>query len=1196
VPRNLALTGHYGSGKSSVLVEVERRLGPRAMNLALSSLGADATRLGRVDDEGKPPALTNLIQKEIVKQLLYRERPAKMRGSHYPRIDQFRILPAVGWALVVAGTFAAVSVLAGLEFRIRDMLTMLLPLGFEWSAWAAVMTLSLLTGVLGFFILRALHGRVRIEKLSAGPAAVSLTNAGNTYFDEYLDEIVFYFQRSGVRVVVFEDLDRFNDPHIFETLRELNTVLNNSKQIRAKPITFVYAIRDSIFQLLDANDPVLERLEDAPATQSPAADSSADSGPADGRHESPVTSRTKFFDLVVPIVPFLSHRTARDKLRKVFSDLPSAPSKAVMDVVAPYLTDMRLIKNIRNEYAVFAGRILPPRGKANLNPDRLFAMVVYKNVQMQDFEDIREGNGRIDDVYEAYRALVTRHAARCDTEIRTARTRLANISSAGPRAGVYGRRLGEVLPILAPLTGYSWSPSTTIRTNRDGFTVRDANTEEFWATASAAGGIALPQWGNRSLDAAALSTLLGLPLEPEDWQESRRAEFELAIQRAEELKEFVTHASMQQIIGRSDLKLPYPTDDGPETSLADIARQKLAPVALDLLEDDEGYIDQNYTLYVADYEGVSVSTAAMNYILQAVQPDRMDIRYRFASPDDIDAVIAEEGNRFLRGLSIRNIEVFNHLLRSAPSRLTPALVTIGTGPVQEAEEFLDAYVTGGEFPESLVQLLAPHFKGVFVYVTTLDGLPNDLSPRMIDAAFEGANPDVRYDVDDDVREKICATYQQMKVFTGDSHDHRAAEIGRLTDDLGIRFAEISPLAPKVRDEIIKRCLYPITADNLRASVGDDSSLALDSIKSAQPVVYEHALANLRDYLAAMDDLEFPTVESPANYIDVLSDVLANDPESVLEIAESAHPSCLVEDLGDLDSAAWPALADARRLAFTVTNAMAYVDSYGIDEHFVGLCVAEQTFQDPTTQEGAARQRLAVALASSPLLTPAVRVALLKSLHLQDPLDPATITASGFEALPDMVAGGVVKDSPDTFAKVATSPWELRERLIAASPNAATFVSELTLDGEDVLRLFESEVVSDAVRAAVCDNLSSFLADLGVVQAAAICRWAADHQHAISPDHLVALHHAGASAGDVVRALSVNVANLDLDTVRIVTDDLGEPFSELTNIGDRRMKTVPASPATEALLEQLRRLGTVSTFRLSGGFTRQYEVWTKRVAN
>ena len=73
-----------------------------------------------------------------------------------------------------------------------------------------------------------LHNRIRIDKLGTSATSVSLTaeSDGGSYFDEYLDLIVNFFDAESIDVVIFEDLDRFEDPQIYEALRELNTLLN----------------------------------------------------------------------------------------------------------------------------------------------------------------------------------------------------------------------------------------------------------------------------------------------------------------------------------------------------------------------------------------------------------------------------------------------------------------------------------------------------------------------------------------------------------------------------------------------------------------------------------------------------------------------------------------------------------------------------------------------------------------------------------------------------------------------------------------------------------------------------------------------------------------------------------------------------------------------------------------------------------
>ena len=112
---------------------------------------------------------------------------------------------------------------------------------------------------------------------------------------------------STCRIVVFEDIDRFSNWEIFEELRELNTLLNNAEQLQDKKsksdknkIVFVYAMKDSIFepQTVTDTDEVAKGTHDRAIQEIQRA------------------NRTKFFDVIIPVVPFVTHRSARDLMRQ----------------------------------------------------------------------------------------------------------------------------------------------------------------------------------------------------------------------------------------------------------------------------------------------------------------------------------------------------------------------------------------------------------------------------------------------------------------------------------------------------------------------------------------------------------------------------------------------------------------------------------------------------------------------------------------------------------------------------------------------------------------------------------------------------------------------------------------------------------------------------------------------------------------
>ena len=70
----------------------------------------------------------------------------------------------------------------------------------------------------------------------------------DSYFDKYLNEVLYLFENVDADAIVFEDMDRFNANKIFERLREVNTLANIQLQKESKKILrFFYLLRDDIF-------------------------------------------------------------------------------------------------------------------------------------------------------------------------------------------------------------------------------------------------------------------------------------------------------------------------------------------------------------------------------------------------------------------------------------------------------------------------------------------------------------------------------------------------------------------------------------------------------------------------------------------------------------------------------------------------------------------------------------------------------------------------------------------------------------------------------------------------------------------------------------------------------------------------------------------------------------------------------------
>ncbi|GGP12279.1 hypothetical protein LDL08_19750 [Nonomuraea glycinis] len=1160
--RNIALAGHYGSGKSSVIRGVQAGLDKRKIswvNLSLSSLGVGDTKRARIQDDSTLAPLTNLIQKEIVKQLLYRKAPADMPGSRYFRIDSFRPWPAAVWsALAAVGSFV-VAVLLGLVERVKQVGPQAVVTSHDWVPWVIVAGFGVFLAVICFLGLRALQSRVRVESVSAGGAAVTLRAKENSYFDEYLDEIVYFFQKTRTQVAIFEDLDRFGDPHIFETLRELNTVLNNSEQIRSRPVRFVYAVRDSIFEQLT--------IDIAPDSD---ADADAVALRASVLESAPSANRTKFFDLVVPMVPFITHRSARDLLMAEFSESDEKPSTALVNLVGGRLTDMRLIRNICNEFEIYRAAVLGEKGLKNLTADRLFAMMVYKNLHLEDFEAIRLGTSKIDDAYRAFRDMVTYQADHQSAVSKEVLDRIAANALWDKHAKAAGERLQKILQIVHQASRLNGKPALWYQSER--YPLATLTSGDFWRSLHKTRkevNLIHPHPGQGGVTLSFDEVIALVGDDAAALVDADVARLQRASRDAQETKDFVAKATMAQLMARTDLVMP--ADDGVKRNLDTIVADLVSPLAHDLLA--KGYIDENFTLYCSDYHDIAISVSGMNFILHCVQADRADHRFRFDEAASIDAVEKEMGARFLDGESVFNLEVFDHYLPTRPERLDKAFDKLVMRSGTDST-FIDMYLMDGDSRALFVSQLAPLWKGLFVHL--VEKAPFDLPAaiELVDAAVLSADRNVDYDSSDRVEKFLSEHYAQMQAFVGTVETSQAADLAVLVRRLGAQVSDLTVLGDAQREAVVTASLYPVTRANLSAALSEGTPLALDVVKATNATVYEHILNNLDSYLHACQEGEV-TVDASEEFVAVLNDVAGAAESAVLPVAKGASQTCEVANLDELDETAWTAVVSASRFAPTAWNVSQFVAKFGVREELVkNLNSIDLTEVEGVKEES--RYDLGYALTHAENLDSAARVRLVKQLELSGKLDPERLTGAGLELLPALLGAELVPDAAETYACVGGSPFAVREEYFAASKNLASYVCELPLSSDDLPKLMRSPRVVPAVKRAIADDAEYVHSRLSQQGAIAICEWAA-MGNTVSVDLLVKLSKAGAPAEHILSLLEPHLSGIELPVLDQILLALGDEYEPLTRTGGHRPK-LKELDGTKELLNELKRHGRVSSFR------------------
>lgn len=383
--RNIGITGAYGAGKTSIIKTYENVSEPKKKFLYIS--------LAHFEEESSSSFTNGEKQKEKYGLTINVDKDAtiKLENSPFDSIDSVALLegkiinqlvhqieeekiPKTSFLIKRQNTSTfAVKITVGVVLFVLAFLNLLFfnnwvgiinsldssilisALSFTTSKSMLVLDIALLTGLfsLGFFKFVLIQKDRRIiKKLSlSGNDIEVFSNCEESYFDKYLNDVLYLFENATVDAIVFEDIDRHNCVKIFQRLREINELVNRRLGID-KTIRFIYLLRDDIFSSSD---------------------------------------RTKFFDFIIPIVPIVDSSNSYELLFDHFktNNLQQNFDDSYISSISLYIDDMRILKNICNEYEIYAGTL------REINPDssKLFSLILYKNLFPKDFILLQRNKG-----------------------------------------------------------------------------------------------------------------------------------------------------------------------------------------------------------------------------------------------------------------------------------------------------------------------------------------------------------------------------------------------------------------------------------------------------------------------------------------------------------------------------------------------------------------------------------------------------------------------------------------------------------------------------------------------------------------------------------------------------------------------------------------------------------------------------------
>lgn len=684
--RNIALSGGYGTGKSSVLCELKNdsrfqddKGNSNCLFISLSSLNGQS--YDSSDNGQSYSDQTDLIEKEIVKQLLYQESSAI---SHFRRLRNIK--PKRRW--LYSSIFGVLLFLLctglGWTEKIRSFFSP--NPQFSTSIIIASMLVVFFIPACFIFIPSIVQGRMRLKSLTAGSASLSLDgDDGETYFDKYLDEIAYFFSSSKKRVVIFEDIDRFDNTRIFEDLKELNTILNQDPANEGRSICFVYAVRDSIFDTFGEND-VSESMNSA-------------NGSYVRSENVERANRTKFFDLIIPMVPFMSPTAAKGWISAEFKD--DGIDRRLIRLLSKHITDMRLIKNIHNEFLIFRSVLMPVKqessGQDILDVNRILAMVAYKSVYPRDFEKLRLGTSCLDDIYR-FKLRIIEHTKNDILQKIEVQQRQVDHDNNG--VTTTSRQLGNIFKQLLHLiastsTNYDYGMPLAIEGTDYKYNVEERfTTTGFWFTLKRCyknnKKLKIIYGNNISFDFQVFLDLIAVVTGNQSWLEDLRAVAPEYIENLRRDIRIVSHASIQTVL-KKDKWIAIPSSDKTNTvcNLRKFVQDKYGhTLGGDLIAS--GYISDDYQLYTASHNGNWLSNDGQNFEIHNLTQGEHTLEWKLTD-SDCEAIYTDFGPEITKSEDAYNIQFLDWLLNHHPEQAANML----KNPVYYDEwdrEFYSAYL------------------------------------------------------------------------------------------------------------------------------------------------------------------------------------------------------------------------------------------------------------------------------------------------------------------------------------------------------------------------------------------------------------------------------------------------------------------------------------------------------------------------
>lgn len=380
--KNIAITGIYGAGKSTVWNTYVKET--KKENIITVSLGKYEDTVEEINTKSEESETKdkdteynkigehildneNRVERQIINQIL-----SQINAKDIP-LSKYGFKSNKSRCTILFESFAFLGIISSVFLWINRE-NIVKHIGFSHTCVLISCVITLFLSILYIFYRYFRENIFRISKIKFRGAEADLGyNEKNdeTVLDRDIKELVYLIKSSKSKIIVFEDLDRYDNIAIYTKLRELNFLLNRySKTNENKVINYIHRLKECISKPKNEEIKFVYMLRD-------------------GIFKS--KNRTKFFDYIVPIVPIVDSKNSESMMLNLLGDLKSLIDNRLIFNISLYIDDMRLIKNIINEFIIYKDII--NMKDLELSYDKLFSLIVLKNIFPYEFDMLQEDKG-----------------------------------------------------------------------------------------------------------------------------------------------------------------------------------------------------------------------------------------------------------------------------------------------------------------------------------------------------------------------------------------------------------------------------------------------------------------------------------------------------------------------------------------------------------------------------------------------------------------------------------------------------------------------------------------------------------------------------------------------------------------------------------------------------------------------------------